>query len=275
MKSLALSIFLTSFFYVCNGQYYYNDIVAEGWSQKQYMALKNNDIHQVSATSYESDNQPTKDFYLHQDIGENAATVTINTSFPSSGTTLTVNRYKDNRIQETKDSSTNIVTHVIYTYSNAGKISSIQTVTDDTFMKSHSEEMHLWYYTGNRPDSMLKIENNIDTTIIKFKFDEKGNAIEEDWVKRGKNIESYYYYYNTRNELTDIVRFNDRAQKLLPDYLFNYDNSGRVDQMTEVPPGNSDYMTWKYLYSANGLKQSEILFNKEKQLVGRIEYQYQ
>ena len=97
----------------------------------------------------------------------------------------------------------------------------------------------------------------------------------EPWKSKGKVVETYYYYYNTGNQLTDIVRYNYRAKKMLPDFLYDYDANGNVVKMTQVPTGRSDYMIWHYIYNSNGLKEKELLYNKQQQLVGRIIYKYQ
>ena len=121
---------------------------------------------------------------------------------------------------------------------------------------------------------MLLIKNNTDTTVIDFAKDEQGNIAEEHWKKKGRQIETYFYYYNIQRQLTGVVRFNLKAQRLLPDYLFEYDENGTLTQLTQVPQGSADYMVWKYTYLPNGLKQNELLFNKQKQPIGRIEYSY-
>jgi hypothetical protein len=45
--------------------------------------------------------------------------------------------------------------------------------------------------------------------------------------------------------------------------------------MIVVPAGTSDYQTWKYAYNANGLKQQEACYSKQKQLLGKVEYNYE
>ena len=258
-----------------HSQYYYNDIVATKQAVQQYQALKANHIRHVTATSYESDNQPTENFKLEQIISPDASTVTIDASYPSTGNLLTVNKYQDGKLISTQDSSANVSTITTYTYNPDGNIASISTQTEDTFMNSHSKEVHLWQYNGNGlPEQMLRIKDGKDTTLVQLTYD-NGNVAQETWKRNGKVIENYYYYYNSNNQLTDIVRYNYRVKKLLPDFLYDYDASGRVIKMTQVPTGRSDYMIWQYIYNSNGLKEKELLFNKQQQPVGRIEYKYQ
>lgn len=272
-----LSVFtlFCCFSFQAKSQYYYNDIVASQVAQKQYMALKNNHVTKVTATSYENTNQPVSDFMLEQTITPDAKTITINASYPSSGNTVTTTQYENDRPIKTYDSSANVVTITTYTYNENGRIKSITTQTDDAFMDSHSKETHQWFYDNNNPSYMLRIKDNVDTTIVRLIKDEHGNIGQENWEKKGRTIESYYYYYNDENNLTDIVRYNARAKKMLPDFLYDYSNNGLVDQMRQMPAGSSDYMIWKYVYNDKNLKQQELLYNKQNQLVGKIVYQYQ
>ena len=80
---------------------------------------------------------------------------------------------------------------------------------------------------------------------------------------------------NGKKQLTDVVRFNLKAQRMLPDFLFEYDEAGRIIQAVQVLQGSSDYTIWQYVYGPDGLKQKDILRDKQKQLLGRIEYTYQ
>ena len=121
---------------------------------------------------------------------------------------------------------------------------------------------------------MLLIKNNSDTTTVEFVKDEHGDIAEERWRKKGNLVENYFYYYNDQHKLTDIVRYNERAQRLLPDYLFSYDSNGTLVKLTQIPQGSADYLIWQYVYGPNGLKQKELCFNKQKQPVGTIEYIY-
>ncbi len=274
MKWIKLVSFLLLFCcsFPAHSQYYYNDIVAFQQAAKRYSALVSARIKQVSATSFES-NQPVDNFKLEQQISPDARTITITSTDPSSGSLLTINSYNNGKLVQTKDSSTNVLSVAKYNYDANGNISTINTTSDDVFMNSHSTEIHQWIYNENAPQKMLRIKDKTDTTTVTFIYDGT-NVAQETWTRKGHVAQTYYYYYNTKNELTDIVRFNIRVRKMLPDFLFEYDESGRVSQLTQVPNGSTDYMVWKYTYN-NGLKTKELLYNKQQQLVGRIEYKYE
>ncbi len=274
-SSIFFLLIIFGFYFSCKSQYYYNDIISSQLSQKEYLLLKTNHIHRVSAISYESDGQPTEDFSLVQDISPEAKTITLNSSYPSSGNTTSISTYKFNKLIETVENTSKVSNTIHYQYDSAGKIISIVTITQDTFMNSRSEELHQWFYKNDVPEKMLRIKDNNDTTLIEFTYDDAGNIGQENWKRKNTVVETYYYYYNSKKQLTDIVRYNAHAKEMLPDFLFEYDNNDHITQMTQVPPGSSDYMIWKYTYNSNGLKKSEFLFDKEKQLVGHIDYTYE
>ena len=183
--------------------------------------------------------------------------------------------YTNNLLSGAIDSSANVTTKGSYQYNQQNNIESIETQTDDTSRTMQSVEIHKWFYTGNVPDSMLRIKDNRDTTFIHFKKNKKQNLTEETWLKKNKIIEHYFYYYDDKSELTDIVRFNTRAQQMLPDFLFGYSNNGTLSQLTQIPQGSSDYIIWQYVYDDRGLKTKDVLFDKHQQLLGTVTYTYQ
>lgn len=254
-------------------QYYYNDIVALHQSGKQYAALMSAGVKQVSATSFEG-NQPVDNFKLNQSISPGGKSITITSNDPATGSLLTINTYNNSRLSQTRDSSTNVLSVTKYNYNADGSLNTITATSDDAFMNSHSVETHQWTYSNNLPQKMLRIKDKNDTTYVSFTYD-AGNVAQETWTRKGKIAETFYYYYNSKNQLTDVVRFNIRVRKMLPDFLYEYDDTGRIAQMMQVPNGSSDYIVWKYAYNTNGLKERELLYNKQQQLVGRVEYKYE
>ncbi|MBK9533501.1 MAG: hypothetical protein IPO42_17265 [Chitinophagaceae bacterium] len=117
---------------------------------------------------------------------------------------------------------------------------------------------------------MYRIKNGRDTSLILFSPDEKNNVSIEKDTKSGT---TYYYYYDSKNRLTDVVHMNPFTQKMLPDYVFEYNNAGLITQMTSTEEGGSYYYIWKYTYS-NGLRVREKCYSKERRLLGTIEYEY-
>ena len=102
-------------------------------------------------------------------------------------------------VTQTKDSTTNVLSLTQYDYDAAGNISTITTTSDDAFMNSHSIETHQWRYSNNLPQKMLRIKDKTDTTFVTFTYD-AGNVAQETWTRKGHVAETYYYYYNTKNQ---------------------------------------------------------------------------
>lgn len=257
-------------------QYYFNDIVANQQSNKQYQLLKDNKIKKMKATSYDGNNQPSEGFSLEQEFSSDYKRLITLSTITSGAVSTLVTYYENDKVKSSHENARGVETQTDYTYDEKGRIQIINSATTDTSVKSTSTETHIWSYNDkNQPQLMLKIKNKKDTTHIEMIPDEYGNIGEERWKRKGAPFETYYYYYNVKSQLTDIVRFNKRAQKLLPDFLFEYDTLGRIKQMIQVPAISSNYMIWKYVFNDKGLKQQELCTDRQKQLVGKIEYIYQ
>ena len=256
-------------------QYYYNDIVATSETNAIHEALRSNKVTLVTAANIGYDNVPDEDFIYRKKIQNNGSVVITESKIAQGNITTSTAYYLNNKITKVTDSSDKVLTTTLYNYNDKGNINSISIETDDDFMNSHLEEKHLWHYDDiGTPDYLTIIKNKTDTTMVSFIKDGQGNTGEERWQKNGKRIETYYYYYNANNQLTDVVRFNLKAQRMLPDFLFEYDGAGHVIQAVQVLQGSSDYTIWQYVYGTDGLKQKDILRDKQKELLGRIEYSY-
>ena len=214
-------------------------------------------------------------FIIEQQISSDFRKSVTTTALPdNSQSVLTIN-YENNKVKKTIDANHKVETINSFIYNDKGLLINIASNTNDTAVKINSNEVHIWRYNANNvPEALLKIKNKLDTTFIDFNYDEKGNIGEERWRRKGRVYETYYYYYNDKNLVTDVVRFNSRAKQLLPDFLYEYDDKNRIVKMTQITSGGSNYLVWNYSYNDKGLKESEICYNKQRQLVGRIEYGY-
>lgn len=272
MRLLLLLIF-SGFTCIASAQYYFNDILTTRQTNKQYKLLKDNSIQQVTAKSFEADGTISEDFSLTQQLSQNSTVITTTSEHTGSGKTISIAQYNNNKIKKSTDSSDHIKSITTYSYNN-NDLLNISTVTEDVFMNNNSTEVHQWLYENNVPVKMLLIKNSIDTTVVEFIKDSLGNIAEERWQKKGRTAETYFYYYNEKNNLTDIVRYNIRAKRLLPDFMFEYDEKGTLIQAIQVPQGSAEYLVWQYVYNSNGLKQQELCFTKSRRPMGRIAYSY-
>jgi len=257
-------------------QYYFNDIVSTQLTNDQYKLLRTQRIKTIRAASYEADNTLTQGFSLEENISLDGKKIMLAATTSNGKPSVTNHFYELNKLKRTQFATRNIDTKTEYTYNDKGQVQKILFTTVDTLMKTTSTEAHEWNYTAaGQPLSMLKIKNHTDTMQIELVKDEQGMIVEEHWKKKGRTLESYYYYYDARKQLTDIVRYNGKLKKLIPDFQYEYDAAGRISQMTQVSMASSNYFIWKYTYNDKGLKQTETGFDKNKQMVGKIEYMYE
>ncbi|TDH27793.1 hypothetical protein EXU57_04795 [Segetibacter sp. 3557_3] len=256
-------------------QYYYSDIISNQLTNHQYKLIKDNSLKKINAVSYEG-NQVSSDFVMEQTISNNARQITIRSASAGSGQSFFTSYFENGLVNKTIDSSQNAINTVTYDYDANGNLIRTLSSSKDFDGTFSSNEEHRWTLnSAGKPESMLKIKNGIDTTRVNFTRDESGNIAEETWTKNKRVIETYYYYYNDQNRLTDIVRFSRKARQMLPDYIFEYDANGRISQMTQAQINSANYLIWKYSYNDKGLKSKELVYNKRKEYMGKIEYVYQ
>jgi YD repeat-containing protein len=272
MKIL-LTALVSLFSAACYSQHYYKDIIGTNETSQLIHTYKQNKVSRVAIRSFNESNVRIEDFSVEQVFdGRNLRTIT------SSGYTaesVLVSFVDDkNRVVKTIDSNSRLFTTTTYQYNEAGLLTRISSTSTDSAKKAIQSEEHIWQYNQTRPSRLLRIKNGKDTSYIELKLDEKGNIIEEQETRRGIKSEPIFYYYNDNNQLTDIVQYNKKARRLLPEYLFEYSPSGQVIQRITVPAGSDKYLIWRYQYNEKGLKTKEVVYNKQKQLAGKVEYQY-
>jgi hypothetical protein len=269
-------VFVISFLVltIVNAQYYYKDILSTKQVIAEMAQLKEQKIKTVSLKSFEDDGSPSEGFFCEKRLSKNYSTTEMLTkSFVTGASVFTSSFNNKGLLIQTIDSSEISSSTSVYSYVDNDKIKSIISIvrsSDDDF-KNEIKEEHLYEYDEKSlPIKMIRIKNSGDSTIFLFSADEKNNISIEKNTKTG---DTYYYYYDTKNRVTDVVRLNQFNQKMLPDYIFEYNNAGLVAQMTTTEEGGSYYFIWKYTY-ANGLRVKEKCFSKEKRLMGTIEYEY-
>lgn len=257
-----------------NAQYYYKDMVSNKQLLDEMARLKEQKLRSVSIKSFDDDGSLSDGFFCEKNISRNYGTVETLTKSNVTGATWFTSLFnKNGQLLKTTDSSQIAVSTVVYDYDEKNRIKSIrsgQRSSDDDFTNEMMEE-HIYQYTdGGTLQKMIRVKNYRDSSQILFSLDDKNNISIEKDTKSGK---SYYYYYDNKNRLTDVVHFNQFNEKMLPDYIFEYNGAGQVAQMTTTEEGGSYYYIWKYTYE-NELRTGERCFSKEKRLMGSIQYEY-
>lgn len=271
--SLLLLLGITPF---TRAQYYYKDILSNKQVLAERIALKEQKIRNILVHSFEGNGEPSPGFFCEKKISRDYRRIETYTKSNITGKSILTAYYNDKeQLVRTHDSSELSVTSSIYHYDERGNVADIISTsysTDDDFATSLNEVHAYTYDDKGRPVKMLRTRNLIDSALIIFTADENGNITDEN--ETGKNGKHYYYYYNDKSRLTDIVKFNVVKDKLLPDFIFEYNSAGQVTKMVAVEEGaTSDYYTWKYVYN-DGLRIIEKCFSKENILVGYFEYEY-
>ena len=269
---------LVSFCFIhADAQYYYKDIHGTRESADLVKTYQVNKVSRVVLTSFDGNNQKSADFYVEQVFTPSTQVLKTTTRSDMGSESILLSYIDGNgRIIKTVDSNNILTSYTEYAYNDAGQLLSVSSSSVDSAKHSNEKEQHLWQWENNKPVRMLRIKNRIDTTYVSFKLDEDGNISEEQETRRGVRSEPVYYYYNENNQLTDIVRFNKKAKRLLPEYMFEYSEDNRVIQKITVPANSFDYLIWRYQYNQQGLKTKEAIYSKDdkRKQLGRIEYQY-
>lgn len=257
------------------GQFYLNDIIGLKVSQEKYQLMRKNKIKKITANSIEADGSTTKGFLLSQELqtdGKKMVSTIANLSSPLEKIT---NIYELSKLKRTIVNRASIETKTEYSYNENGLLNKVMSTTIDSVQKTPISETHLWQYQANGiPNRMIKLADGMDTVLVEFVADSTGLIIEEYWFKKGKKIESYYYYYSN-NQLTDVVRFNLKANRLIPDYVYEYNQQNQLINMIQVSFNGSAVVHWTYAYHANGLRDTETARDKEKNIIAKIIYNFE
>lgn len=291
MKFLVLPVLIFSSM-IMHAQYYYNDIVGTQETNRQMQAFVSNKVRTVSADAYVQDpntqqSSKSTDFSETQEVRENGRALKIVT-VTNFNRTVSYNRFDDKgRLTSVTDTSLGVANTTTYEYDNDGRLINVQNTVKDPESEIDQVETHQWIYNKNgKPEKMWRIVNRTDSLEVRFIPEENGNPGEEVSYKRGKEKDHLYYYFDDKGRVTDIVRYDEKVKKLVPDNIITYDDAGRVIQIVtnsikdNVGIGKLGkayfvrYMIWRYVYNEKGLKTNDVLFNANQQITGKIKYNY-
>ena len=262
-------------------QYFFNDITGSKETDRQMQTYEVNKVKTVSATGYNKQGVKETAFSEFHEVKENGVALKIS-SISNLNKNIIYTRFNNRgRVISSTDSSSGIQSTTNYDYDAAGKITRIQNTVKDPANDFNQTETHQWIYNSSgKPEKMWRIittgaASTADSLEIRFVTDENGNTAEERTFRKGVETGYLYYYYDDKNRVTDVVRYNTKLKKLLPDFMFEYDDDDRVIQkITTTSSRNMGYLIWRYIFDDKGLKTKEALFNDDKELTGKIEYSY-
>jgi len=276
MKNIFTVISILFSSVLLNAQYYYKDIIGTQEVNQTIRLYLDNKVLSAEATGSDGDGIKNSDFSETHNFFADRNLLKI----ASRNKTIITNQYyrfdTKGLLTSISDTSSSVISVTTYSYDNKNNPVSIKNIASDADDSIYVNEVHQWFYNDEgKPVKMLRIVNNSDTTDIRFTLDGKGNVTEELPFVKKISREKTYYYYDVKNRLTDIVRFNVKARRLLPDYMFEYSDKNQVVQkITTLPTMGLGYLIWRYVYDDKGLKTKEASFNRDKVLTGKIEYSY-
>ncbi len=274
-KISALLLLLCVACFSSKAQFYYKDILSNKQLLADMEAYRQNKVKQINIKSIEQDGTESEGFFCQKKFLKDYTKATLFTRSDISGASMLTSDFnKKGLLLSTHDSSAIAVNTNRYTYDDKDRIISIISSVrsqDDDFTSEIAEEHIYTYNQAGQPEKMIRVKNHTDSTTILFALDENNLVSIEKDTRSGTK---YYYYYDDKKRLTDIVQENDFKTTMLPDYLFEYNNTaGQLSQMTTTEEGGNYYYIWKYTYQ-NGLRVKEKCYSKEKRLMGSIEYEY-
>ena len=275
MRSFLIFGFLLLSF-ASSAQLFYQDIASTLAIETKMKNLLSANVKSIVATGFDQQGIKTNEFSEWHKVDAANKTLTITTRNQQNFSTVQYRFNEKTKLVKTRDSLGYLQIISTFSYDDKDNLISIKTITSDTLQKFTTSEEHKWNYNKqNKPERMWKIVNEKDSTEYRFVLDEFGNVAEEKLFRRGVEGEFIYYYYNDRNLMTDVVRYNKPLMSLVPDMIFEYDERGNIIQkITPVSFKNPNYLIWRYLFNEKGLITKEALYNKNKQRTGTIEYQY-
>jgi hypothetical protein len=240
-----------------------------------YKSLLENRVNFVSATAYNVDGELDAAFKFRKQVRKAGSEVWTELTIGGEGANYTKETYTSGRLYSITDSSGQEVVHTAFVYNDRSLPVQVLMSYSNEMMDTKSEEKRLWQYENDLPISMQFVGVGGDTNFVLFKTDSSGKITDEIWQQGGTQTEHYFYYYNDQGLLTDIVRYNARAAKFLPDFVFDYDKEGRLIRLIQFDIPGANRTTWLYNYDARQLKTSEIIYDKDMQEIGRVVYTYQ
>lgn len=276
MKNISIVVLILLSSFSSTAQYYYKDIIGTRNINQMIKLYRDNKVALVEATGFDGDGVKSSDFSETHNFFPDRDLLKIATR---NKTSIDNQYYRfDSRglLSGISDTSSAGVSTTSYTYDDNGNPILIKNTVTDSEDSIYENEVHQWFYnSAGKPIRMLRIVNNNDTTDIRCTLDDNGNVVEELPFIKKISREKIYYYYDDRNRLTDIVRFNVKAHRLLPDYMFEYSDKNQVIQkITTLSTIGMGYLIWRYAFDDRGLKTKEVTFNRDKAMTGKIEYNY-
>lgn len=273
IRSFPLLLLLSFVAFTSKAQYYYNDLLNNKKLNEEYRLLRSAQLFKTALESFEDDDSPSDGFFCEKKFNREFTESIMISRSQITGESEMKSTYHDGKIIKTETITSTSSNVIHYTY-DGDLIRSVKMETEDSAGRSSFVEERVYEYDeNNRPRTMKRLKNGAEVSTVEFKIDLAGNVIEELPVI-GNSDRKFYYYYDENGRLTDVVRYNPVAQRLLPDYMFAYNSANQVSQMISVEETGRNYYIWRYSYRTDGLPEIQKIYSKEKKLLGTIQFEY-
>ncbi|HEY5367827.1 MAG TPA: hypothetical protein VIJ75_02455 [Hanamia sp.] len=271
------SLFITFTFlltFCVDAQYYYKDILSNIEQNKEFSILKDGKIKTIKVESFDEKDQPSNGFFCEKKINKDFSESQMISKSNITEQSLLETKYdKGGRVTETTTNTPTTTNTIDFEYNSEGLLSLISTKTTGDVDSIGITETHQYVYKNGKPEKMIRKVNGVLVSTISFVADDKGNVIEEDAAGTSTD-KKYYYYYDDQHRLTDVVHYNVVAKRLLPDYMFEYENGSLPVQKISVDETARSYFIWRYAYNDKQLPEIQKCYSKAKDLLGTIQFDY-
>lgn len=280
VKVLYLTLFCLLTFGFAKAQYFYQDIVSAQNTMKEHLQYQKQNVKHIRILSYDDNHNLNKNFHCVKEFSDDyKVTITHTGSFETGNST--VYSFFDNRgrIIHSADSTAKSVNDTYYYYDkdHPDRIDSLRFISSanqngDTFRYTES---HIYEYdSAGRPLKMVRLKNDKKFSIVTFTTDSLGRVIKESEEGSYDTVPPVYYKYNALGLPTDIFHYNFNRQKMIPDFMFDYDDQNRLSEKTTITMNVGGYLLWKFLYGEKGLIDQEKCYEPKGGLLGSLEFEY-
>lgn len=258
-------------------QYYFQDIYNTDQTTATMALLKANKVKVQKVQTLDANLEMDKDFRCERSLSPTYHQMRSQTQSISTGYSATVSSFTaKGQLTKTVDSSAASITITLYRYTGEGRLQYVSSTSTARDSKMRFDETRSYSYDslGHLQQMIQKKGNGGDSALVSFKTDSSGHVIEELEQRRGTPAKRTYYNYDKAGRLTDVYRYQPSKKRMLPDYIFEYNDQGQLLKMTTVNAQTSTYTIWQYEYQPNGLPLKETCYGKGKELLGMVKYDY-
>lgn len=279
-KGIYLVLLCMCIYGIAQAQYYYQDIINTENMTREHRQYQENKIGHIRIKSYNDNNDLNKDFHCVKDFSDDFKRVITRTGSFETGNSVVYSDFdSQGRIAHSIDSTANSVNETYYYYDKkrTEQIDSLRFISysiqnSDTFRYNES---HIYEYDSTgKPLKMIRLKNDRPFSVVTFITDSEGRVIKESEKGRYDTVPAVYYKYNASGQPTDIFHFNSDKQRMVPDFLFDYDRQNRLTDKTTVTMNRNSYLVWKFFYGDKGLLDRESCYGPKSALLGTMKFEY-